>query len=57
MKKQLALVCTLLVMFLGACIQGSGNVVTESREVGPFAGIAIGGSGELLITIRSLGDR
>jgi predicted small secreted protein len=55
-KKSLALFLLLLVVILlvTACnlnaIRGSGNLVTEARDVSGFDGIALSGSGEVIIT-------
>jgi carbon monoxide dehydrogenase subunit G len=50
MKKAVLLALVLAILILSACISGSGNIVTENREVGSFRHIAMGGSGEIFIT-------
>ena len=55
-KKSLVLLLLLLAVILSvtACnlnaIRGSGNLVTETRDVSAFDGIALSGSGEVIIT-------
>jgi hypothetical protein len=51
---QLLTILTLLVILLAACgasyVRGSGNVITEQREVSGFNGINMAGYGEVIIT-------
>jgi carbon monoxide dehydrogenase subunit G len=50
MKKAALLTLVLVALLLGACVRGSGTIVTDSREVGSFRHIAMGGSGEIFIS-------
>ena len=52
MRKPTVLILVPILLLLTACdvVRGTGNVITEPRQVGHFNRVSMGGSGELAVT-------
>ena len=56
MKRHMILAMALIALLLGGCtltgVQGSGNIVTETREVSDFDRVSLSGSGHVVVTVQ-----